>query len=425
MSGGATLAFDPALPARDLLLDAGTVGPRLREVLDLPADAGAATAVRVRAKYRPGQSLRVLHRVPTRDGVALVSTRMAAPDRALRLAARAGVGCRDGRPRQVGFDPELGAVSWLFPRDRKIHTLDRLSSPHPDVRRLVPGWVGSELVAYVPERAATARLHGADGETVGYAKVYADEAALAGALSRAAAVTVDEAHTQVPAVLGVSVTDRTVLLQALPGTRLDALAPARLGAGLAALGRSLAAVHRLPPAGLPVTTRLAPDRLRAAAKVVAAVRPDVGAVVAHLAARLCADPPPPRTVLIHGDLHLKNALLADDRLGLLDLDQTGAGHPAADLGSLLAALLHARVAGRLAPSDEQLLGEALLTAYAGAGGRVGEDELRWHVVAALLAERAQRAVNRVLSDALPHLDALLAAATRLVGEPLSAGTDPR
>ncbi len=414
MNGPASLAFDPALPARDLLLDTDTAGPRLREALDLPAGHGADPVVRVRAKYRPGRSLRVLHRVSTGDTVTLVSTRMATPDRAPRLAARAGIGGHDAGPRVVGFDPELGAVSWRFPHDRKIHTLHRLTSPRPDVRRLVPGWTASELVAYVPEKAATARLHDADHRTVGYAKVYADAAALADALARAAAVTVDEPATLLPAVLGVSVADRTVLLQALPGTRLDALAPARLGAGLAALGRSIAAVHRLPPGGLPVTTRLAPDRLHAAAAVVTSVRPDVGAVATDLAARLCVDPPPARTVLVHGDLHLKNALLGDDRLSLLDLDQAGAGHPAADLGSLLASLLHARVAGRLTRPDERRLGEVLLTAYAGAGGRVDEDELRWHVAAALLAERAQRAVNRVLPDALPHLGALLRAATRRV-----------
>ena len=58
--------------------------------------------------------------------------------------------------------------------------------------------------------------------------------------------------------------------------------------------------------------------------------------------------PRARSVLVHGDLHLKNALLAGDRLSLLDLDQAGVGHPAADLGSLLAALAAARLAGGLA-----------------------------------------------------------------------------
>ena len=216
-----------------------------------------------------------------------------------------------------------------------------------------------------------------------------------------------------------------LLLEALPGTRLDSLPPDRLGAGLAALGRTLAAVHRLPPGDLPVCARLLPVRLREAAQVVATARPDLAAAAHQLADTLCADPPTGQTVLVHGDLHLKNALLAGDRLSLLDLDQVGAGHPAADLGSLLAALAHARVAGRLAPDDEHRLAEVLLRAYASAGGRVADDELRWHVAAALLGERALRAVNRVLPDSLERLGELLATAAALVGEPRLAGVGER
>lgn len=421
MSRSALLAYDPALPARDVLLDTAQVGDRLRAVLCLPPDDRGRQVQRVRAKYRLGQSLRVLHRVPTGDAIALVSTRMTTPDRAERLADRAGVTAgRSGGPVSPGFDRALGAVSWLFPHDRKIPTLERLLRPGPAVRRLLPGiWAGSELAAYVPEKAATARLHDAADGSLGYGKVYADDDALDSALARAAAVTpLTDAGTRVPRLLGVSAEDRLLVLEVMPGTRLDALHAAELGTGLAALGRALAALHRLPTGDLPAVTRLLPDRLQAAARIVAAARPETATAAHGLSERLSAMAPAPGTALVHGDLHLKNAMLAGDRLSLLDLDQAGAGQPAADLGSLLAALAHSRVAGRLAAEDEQRLGELLLTAYRNAGGRVEQDELRWHVAAALLAERALRAVNRVLPDTLDRLDELLAEAASLVGEPM-------
>ena len=51
---------------------------------------------------------------------------------------------------------------------------------------------------------------------------------------------------------------------------------------------------------------------------------------------------------------------------------------------------------------------ALLDGYAAVRDLPARDELDWHVAAALLTERALRAVNRIRPDGLVHLGAVLA-----------------
>ncbi len=213
---------------------------------------------------------------------------------------------------------------------------------------------------------------------------------------------------RVPAVLDVLPGSHTLLLEPVGGIRLDALSGADLSRGLEALGRGLAVLHHLPAVGLPRFTRVAPERLEAAAAIVSAARPEVAEQAHALAAMLVGAPPEPRAALVHGDVHLKNAMLDSDALGLLDFDQLAVGHPAADLGSVVAFLRHATITGALPPEAAEELERAFLTGYRGAGGVADADPVRWHAAAALLAERALRAVTRVLPTSLTRLDTILA-----------------
>ena len=102
-------------------------------------------------------------------------------------------------------------------------------------------------------------------------------------------------------------------------------------------GAALATLHSLPvrdatcrasPAWTPAATARPP-------RSSAAPRPDV-AVAAARGSRTSsrgAAPAGGETVCLHGDVHLKNGLLQGRRIALIDLDQAGAGPPAADLGS--------------------------------------------------------------------------------------------
>jgi aminoglycoside phosphotransferase (APT) family kinase protein len=174
-------------------------------------------------------------------------------------------------------------------------------------------------------------------------------------------------------------------------------------------GAALAALHSLPAVtDLPRFTRLGPDRHGPAAELVGRARPDVAVAAARLAGELAgAAPGRGETVVVHGDVHPKNGLLQGRRIALIDLDQTGLGTAAMDLGSALAGLRY-----RALVDDEAARGErvraALLDGYASARELPGRTDLDWHVAAALLSERALRAVNRVREDGLAHLGAVLA-----------------
>ena len=97
-------------------------------------------------------------------------------------------------------------------------------------------------------------------------------------------------------------------------------------------------------------------------------------------------------------------------MSLIDLDQMGAGEPAADLGSLLARLRYAAVVGELTPAEAADLETRFLGGYADRRPLPSATDLAWHTAAALLVERALRAVNRLNHAALAHLSELLGVA---------------
>lgn len=407
----AGLAADPALPARDLLLDADAVADRLSLRLGVRGPLPVLGAQLVRAKYRIGESLRVLYRLGLTDGDQLVSARVfpgggsaAAADRAARRALPSGP------LRAVLHDPDLDAVWWTFPNDRRLSGVGDLLEAR--VPAGVQGWLTSDVVEYAPERSLTVRAKGAQG-TCGYVKLYApdtvDVAAL-GARYRAIGERV-----RVPAVLG---TARNVLaLQPLAGSSwVDIADTGERVAALWHLGEIVGQLHGVAaPAGTPTFGRLEPARVRHAAELVACACPAVADRALRAAALLAAGPPPGEAqVLLHGDCHPKNALVDAGTVSLIDLDQAALGSPANDIGGLLA-LLHSLAArDELDRSTAEYLAEAFLAGYASRRPLPATASLRWHTAAALVAERAVRAVNRVNRPAIACLDELFSRSIELL-----------
>ena len=415
---------DPRLPQRDLLLDEREVARRLSASLGLEGHLPVSACERVRTKYRVGDSLRVLHRVRVEGHVYTVAARAFAAGesrRAYERAARSTVVCAP--LHAVLHDAELETVFWTFPNDRRLSGLGLLRDVPPELaRRFAPEWTHSRLVAYAPEKCATAQCLDGRSRVVGYAKVYAgDEGrrvcetynALGRQLStRGAALTL-------PRALAHADEHRTLLLEPVAGTRVADLAPKELPRGYFRLGAALAALHSLRvPEGLPTFKRLTRSRVRRAAHVVGGARPDVQREASDLAEELARlqEPSAGPRVCLHGDVHPKNAVARGDSLTLIDLDQCGAGDPAADLGSLLAGLTYADITGGAAPSSSKALGGPFLSGYESVRALPPPHSVRWHTAAALLAERALRAVNRVRPEGLARLRELLAAASDVLRE---------
>jgi aminoglycoside phosphotransferase len=298
--------------------------------------------------------------------------------------------------------------SWRFPDDRRLVGIADVIAATGAGRELIGGrsWVRSELAEYAPERSLTARLVAADGTASGYLKLYAPGSRDVGALVRRYAHVAS--HVAAPAPIGWR--DDALVLTAMPG-RPSPADPATA----ALLGAAIARLHELaPPAGTPRFGRLVDGRLDGAAAAIATARPDVGDVVRRLRDRLSAHRPAGPGVLLHGDCHPKNLLVDGRHVALIDLDQAGIGPAAADVGSYLARLRLATVLGRHDPADEVAMATAFLAGYHAVRPQPGEHALRWHTAAALLAEQSLRAVNRVRTDVLASLPAVLAAAVEVL-----------
>jgi predicted glycosyltransferase len=408
------LAPDAGLPQRDELLDAGRLAPRLDATLGAEGPAGVARVEVTRVKYRVGRSMTLALRVHLDGAVETVAARAFGEGNAARNFARARRVATDGqgRLRPVTYAEDLETVFWVFPHDRRIESLALLRAPNGDLERLVGARCAPRLVAYAPEKAATARCVDERGRARAYVKVYADEGgARTAAIHRALAASAAPGRLRLPRALAYDGSRRALAIEPIAG---DAATPGGLGehpGGLTALGAALATLHHAaPPEGLDRLERTIPERLDGAAEAIGAVRPDVAAAAISLAGALVSSfDDGEEQVCLHGDAHGKNAILGPGGAALIDLDQVALGPAAADLGSVLAGLRYRRCLGSLSAARERALRADLLRGYASVRGLPSERSLAWHTAAALLGERALRAVTRVRPAGLEKLGALLAA----------------
>jgi aminoglycoside phosphotransferase len=389
------LAPDAAVPHRDALLDEEVVAR-----LFLPV----ATCERVYAKYRVGESLRVVHRI---DGTHHVAARTFRATRSLAAYERARASAvPSGALPPVVHAPELDAVFWTFPNDRRLAALPLLTAGSRALTELLGRPCAAiRLAAYAPERSASGACLDASGRPVAYVKVHAgdgaererDRLAAAGPLA--------------PPVIAISPEHGALALAPVDGCRLDTLRGRALQTALNGLGKAMATLHTTAPVPAQRFTRLDPERVAGAAEVIARARPDVARSAALASDGLLAEPDTGDPVVcVHGDANLRNAIAGDGRVTLLDLEHAAAGSAAADLGQLLAGLTTARVLERITVGDERALARALLEGYAAVARPPGE--LRWHTRASLLVRVAQSAVNRVRADVLRRLGPLLEEAVR-------------
>jgi aminoglycoside phosphotransferase len=380
-----SLAPDAAVPQRDALLS-GEVVARL-----FPA---ITTCERVYAKYRVGESLRVVYRL---DGAHLVAARTFRDGRSEAAYERARAAAVPAGPLPAVLHArDLDAVFWAFPNDRKLDALPLLTDGSAALADLLgrPAAV-VRVVSYAAEQSASARCLDAAGRPVAYVKVHAGAEHERRQLEAAAS----------PAPRVIAAERDALAMAPVAGRRLDTLPAAELGPALHRLGAALATLHGGPPPAERFA-RLDPDRLANAAAIIARARPDAAAVAGRDAARLLERSEPAPAVCLHGDANLRNAIDGDGGVVLLDLEHAATGPAAADLGQLLAGFIADRVLGRIA--DERPPATALIAGYATVARPPAS--LGWHTRASLLVRVAQSAINRVRPAALHCLVPLLEAA---------------
>lgn len=415
------LALDPALPYRDVLLEPALVRRRLAWALgiDAPADVGEPALARV--NYQVGRSLRAVYRADIDGAERTIAARMFAGAKSGEVFRRSVPETKDvATIRGIAYDCEIGAVYWVFPNDRKIASLAAILDPSTAVPGIDTGPpVRKRLVAYAPEKSATLACEDSGQVTIAYAKVAAAHQASRDydTYTKLRAV-LDPLNPWLclPKPLGYSNTHRTLWLEALPGRRMAESRGDDEIADLGQLGAAVAAFHGLAMPDAPRFDRFAPEHLATEASAMRGCRPDAADAIDHLAARLTATAAAADgQACLHGDLHPKNAILrADDRVALIDVEDTAIGATAADIASMLAALLYRRETKGLSAGECRARADAFLVGYRAHRDLPRRESLAWHTAAALFVERAARAVTRVRPLGLEHFPALLATSERLL-----------
>lgn len=427
------LAPDPALPARDDLLDPHLVADLLCASLGSATSGAGQLDVRdaelIRVKYRIGESLRVLYRVNVDGRRQLVTARMFTGGQSAavhRKAVRNPLPC--GGLRASALDVGRDTVWWSFPNDRRLVGLDAVLNPAglpSSLRDAVGDWSACEVVQYAPERSVTLKALDPAGQILAFVKCYApgnqDVAQLASRYDFfAARLRTANGGLRSPRALGHDVDRGLLLLEPMPGQSwLDCGRSTAIDA-LRSLGRAIAVVHETPLGGEISTGvrrfgRLDLARVVRAGDLISAALPDVAVAAGKLTDRLASDPPSAQVpVLLHGDAHPGNVLVDRDQMSLIDIDQAGTGPAAADIGSLLARLAYGGVLGETDHGTADLMSSAFLEGYAQVRALPDDQTLDWYAAAALLTERSLRAVNRIRPEALLRLPELIGAAHDLL-----------
>jgi aminoglycoside phosphotransferase len=419
MFGGARapLAHDAAVPQRDLLLDAEWMREWFSARLMTVSAPPVACRV-VRARYRPGDSLRVVFELTVADRTMLAVARTHAADTRVEVTSEPH---DDAQLLPRSFhDISLGARFWTVPFDPRMPALPMLLAAPERIRGpLGTRWRRSRLAGYSPQKQAAIACLDRQYLPLAYAKAYgrAEDGAQAFALHGAAreAAARDRALS-LPDTLAYDHDRRVLYLEAMPGRRIADLPACSLPHALSALGRAAAALHasEMPTGQLPKSQAVWEEQIDTAARLIARSRPDVSAGAIALARELQASrPDDDADVPLHGDLHLKNALIDRGRVSLIDLDQMSAGPAVADVAAVVASLIADGLTGRVPTHAVRASVESFADGYRSIR-QYGPGLLAWHVGAALLVQRGARAITRIRHESLAQLSEIIAVARQVI-----------
>jgi hypothetical protein len=350
--------------------------------------------------------------------------------------------------------PTLDMVVWAFPNDRKISGLPTLMAAvareNSWLDEIVTATWGAEtiigdhvakLVHYVPEHTCVLRVQLAlrnpmqpvpDTVTLFGKAYYNDEGAETYRLmcqlwqDLSAEQGLHRPQRQIAQPLAYDPDVRVLWQMGLPGRTLLTY---ELGSPdfqelLGEAAQAVALLHRTAlPCRRTTNQRAWLDQLSSRRELVAHHCPHLAISVKTLVTALrCLLPNAQREpqATLHGDLHLQNFFVDDNaiqghRLALIDLDNLSTGSPWSDLGSLCAGLYYrGLVDGVAQPVIHQMI-DHLCACYAEqVPWPLDRQAIDWYTAAALLNERAFRAITRMKQGRLAMIDDFVRIATEVV-----------
>ncbi|MCU0624699.1 MAG: aminoglycoside phosphotransferase family protein [Gemmatimonadaceae bacterium] len=443
MSGHRHVPADAALPHLSRLLDLPAVGAVAGEILTRRErrPSRVRDCIVERVKYRPGRNAVVAYRLRVEtpgafapvERLLCLATYPAAEAAARVEKARGGAATDD-----VQWVPAWDTLARVFPADRKLPALAGLADAATALREQLPPLVAARwpsagglrnarhrVVSYFPDHTCTVRM---DADVLlpeaavmpwqVYGKTRYDDAGavtfrLMQGLSAGASDGVEFARA-----LSYDPSTRVLWQEGVPLPTLHDVLASHGGSAalLRRVARAVAVLHASDIVDLPPAEGAVLEDVGSAAAIVGRALPDLAVRTGRLADALrerAPDVPPVGRATLHGDLHSRNVLIGQTRVALIDLDRVHAGDPARELGSLLAEFAWRDCAtGR--PFDSRSVG-ALLEGYAERASRGPEPSaVLWHFAAALLHERARRAVTSLKPGWRDVLPSVLDLAARLL-----------
>jgi hypothetical protein len=413
---------DVRLPALAVLLDDAALAGWLGRFLDV------GTVHRRYLRYKAGTSCVLAADI---DGRTVVVTCHAPGDAAVKIAK---IERRAPRGAVLALDRSAAIVATTPAGDRHLPALGGLTDV-PVAPQLVRGLLRTgagrersdlsgltiDQISYKPNRrwVGIARADDADPFVV---RAYR-RGTIGGCVSAMTAAGRGAAPT--PAVLGSDRRLAVVAVEYLPGRTLTTGAPLM---DLSAAGAAVARLHDHLPAGTS-THDSANNALRSAALSLEVLLPDLAgdirAAVHEITRALRrADGP---IVRIHGDFSLDQVVIDGAGTGrLIDLDRSGPGQAADDLGCAAAAAAAAVAGGDSRATGDRLIEHAvsatvdgLAAGYAQQRRLPAADAVRAHTAAHLL-RRAVEPFRLCRAEWAMQAEALLLAARRQIAAPDSA-----
>ncbi|MCY7397895.1 MAG: aminoglycoside phosphotransferase family protein [Sphingomonas bacterium] len=421
---------DAALPGLATILDpAAMVAVLQRARPGIGFDDATIHYVR----YKPGTSCLVGYRVKVDGEDVLFGAQARRPDARDKLAkarAKPGVSGRLGPGRFVITD--LALIISVFPNDRRLPQMERLADPGK-VRGLVRELAADyrpargsrlEMLDFRPGRRWVARLVGESGPVV-LVKVHAKRD-FARAWRNAASFTSRDSLI-VPEPVGKSPGWHAVAVEWICGE-----SPDPTPANAVRIGTALASLHAQDVDMAVVMPREGQVRaLRTVARDLARLWPPLGARCRRIAKRLGSALLEESGALrpIHGDFYADQIVLAGDRIGLIDFDESALGSPAWDLGNFIGHLYYRSLAGAIGGDSHDAIGDGLIEGYLAAGGETSVREVVLQTAASLMRlaalpfrERDPRWPDRI-EQILVRVEELVATAAS-AGMPRSPSIDP-
>lgn len=273
--------------------------------------------------------------------------------------------------------PELDCVTWIFPNDRKLNYLQKTTDSNFLYQHIAPLLVNNyagpdwsiqnfqtQMIRYVPEQSCSVRAeldiennHNSKQQTfIAYGKTSYNHS---GATNYQLMCQLwenpacREQRLNIPEPLLYHSELRTFWQSGVPGLMLSELQhqPTAFIQSVESVGKQLGLLHQCPLLGCECRNQTVHlqelNRVKQMLnKFNAPAKNKVLQLINQLENLLPLDSSG-RFVTLHGDLHLKNILVDNGKIYLIDLDNVCMGSPLEDLGSFIAAILNLELMGSM------------------------------------------------------------------------------